>query len=213
MRGLVRISAALVLGGAFSAAAADSAATDGKTLYKWTDGNGRAHYSDRVPPEAASQERDQIVRGKLRQVLPRQQTPEELAEQEHQLKQAQQQAAYDRSLLQSYQSVSEIQATRNERLHALDERLQLLQKAVDDAGARLAELRAQDTAVTAAEDAAGLHRQIESYQLAYHQSLDVATRLRTERDAVAMQFERDIRRYQQLRAGSMASDRGRPRAV
>lgn len=213
MRRLVRISAALVLGGVLSAAAADNALTDGKTLYKWTDQKGLVHYSDRIPPEASSQERDRIVRGSVRGVLPRQQTAEEISEQQRLVKEQQQQSAYDRSLLQSYQSVNEIQNTRDERLRALDERLQLAQKSVDDAGSALAELRAREAAGVPSEDAAGLHKQIESFQLAYHEALDSATRLQAEREAVSLQFERDIQRYQQLRSGSMASGNGRPRAV
>ena len=194
--------AGLVLGGASVAATADNARSDGKTLYKWTDDKGVVHYSDRVPPEAAPREHDQLdPRGSVRRVIPREKTAEETAEEERKVKQRQQQAALDRSLLQSYQGLTDLQNARDERLRLLDERLQQSQKVCDDSAATLADLRAREEAMQDEDPDArsNLGKQIQTYETSHRQAIEATAKLKAERESIASQYAHDIARYQELR--------------
>jgi len=190
------------------AMAAGSAHADGKALYRWVDDKGQVHYGDKVPPKDSKQGRESINKqGTVTKVIPRELSGAELdqalarraaekaAEEAHQ-----QRIVYDRYLLQSFASVADLQAAREERLTALDGRLQLAQNAVAETEKVLADLRAR-TAGKAAD--AALKTQIESYEGSLIDNLQAVRKLRDERTATAAKFAADIERFKGLRAGTI----------
>lgn len=193
---------------ALAMAAGSVHAADGKALYRWVDDKGQVHYGDKVPPKDSKQGRESINKqGTVTKVIPRELTGAELdqalarrAAEKAAAEAHQQRIVYDRYLLQSFASVADLQAAREERLTALDGRLQLAQNAVVETEKVLADLRARTTGKPA--DAA-LKTQIESYEGSLIDNLQAVRKLRDERTATAAKFAADIERFKGLRAGTI----------
>lgn len=194
------IALLLALGGAHAA--------DGKTLYRWVDESGQVHYGDKVPPKDSKQGRESINKlGTVTKVVPRELSGAELeaalakrAAEKTAEEARQQRIVYDRYLVQSFASVADLQAAREERITALDARLQLAQNAVVETEKVLADLRAR----TAGKEApAALKTQIESYEGSLIDNLQAVRKLREERTATTAKFAADIERFKGLRAGTI----------
>lgn len=174
----------------------------------WTDENGRRACGDRVPPEYSRQERkvyDQS--GRLVETLERQKTPAEIAEaerraaeQEAERKRVEEQAAYDRFLLSAFSSVRDLEKTRDERLLTLDGRLRLAEKSLADNENGIAQLQSQiaDTGKEGNKPPARLLRQLHEFEKTLADNRRAVDKLRIERDALVLQFARDIARYRDL---------------
>lgn len=177
----------------------------GRTIVCWSDDRGVRVCGDHVPPEYARKTR-QIYdqNGVLIQTLPGELTAEERAAEERKAREAklqQEQAAHDSFLLQSYRSVADLEAERDNRLASLETRLQLAEKAVADGAAVLNELNARADAERddGNDPEPALLRQIRSYEASQADNLNVVADLRGKRDALSAQYERDIQRYLVLR--------------
>lgn len=194
---------------AFALAALDTAyAADGKALYRWVDANGQVHYGDKVPASDAKQGRESMKNGVVTKVVPRELRGAELEQAQARIaadkaaeEARQQRITYDRYLLQSFGSVADLQATREERLAALDARATLAQAAVIENEKTLADLRARSG--TKAPDAA-LKKQIESFENSLIENLQAVRKLRDERSATELKYKNDIERFKGLRAGTIS---------
>lgn len=99
-------------------------AADAKKLYKWTDKDGKVHYSDQLPPEAVEQARQEFNKdGQQVKAVERALTPEEKAaadaakaEAEAARKAAEEAEKFDRMLLMSYPTEADIERSYTERL-------------------------------------------------------------------------------------------------
>jgi hypothetical protein len=115
-----------------------STAWAAKRVQCWTDNDGRRMCGDSVPPEYLNRERNVInERGQVIEVKPRPPTQAEIdaaekakVEETKRAKEAERQHNYDRYLLESYENVHELEATRDQRLQALEVRMELVQKAI-----------------------------------------------------------------------------------
>lgn len=183
-------------------------AADGKTLYRWVDESGQVHYGDKVPPKDSKQGRESINKlGTVTKVVPRELTGAELeaalakrAAEKAAVEAREQRIVYDRYLLQSFTSVADLQAAREERLAALEGRLLIAQNAVVETEKVLADLRAR----TAGKEAPpALKAQIESYEGSLIDNLQAVRKLRDERTATTAKFAADIERFKGLRAGTI----------
>ncbi|HZP11966.1 MAG TPA: hypothetical protein VFB36_06060 [Nevskiaceae bacterium] len=199
----------------FALVAASSAAWAEKTRIQcWTDERGQRACGDAPAPKDAIKERNVFNRqGQVVETWPRAPTPAELEEQEKakvaeaaRAKQAERQHAYDRYLLESYQSVHDLEATRDQRLQALEVRMELVQKAIksgqeqlDGLVARKQELQRQGKPIDK-----GLEAQLRDYRRALIENPKALAALQSEHDKVTAQFESDIARYQQLKQASAA---------
>src|SRR5581483_8440140 len=124
----------------FALVAASSVAWAGKAgrIQCWTDERGQRACGDAPSPKDAIKERNVFnEQGQVVETWPRAPTPAEIEEaekakaaEEARAKQAERQHAYDRYLLESYQSVQDLEATRDQRLQALEVRMELVQKAI-----------------------------------------------------------------------------------
>jgi hypothetical protein len=204
---LAALVVALVAGGA----AAQSQSDKQKKLYRWVDKNGQVHYGDSVPAEYAEQDRDVLNKQGVK--VGREEgtiTPEEAAvkaAEDKAAREEQKRKLRDRVLLQTYQSVKELEVLRDTRLELVDAQLTIQEQSlanlraqhakIERAAARYAPLNTEPGAPPLPDEtAADLARSAN----------DIATqegnlqRRREERENIRLTFEADIRRYQELRA-------------
>ena len=204
---LSALAVALVAGGA----AAQSQSDKQKKLYRWVDKNGQVHYGDSVPAEYAEQDRDVLNKQGVK--VGREEgtiTPEEaaaMAAEEKAAREEQKRKLRDRVLLQTYQSVKELEVLRDTRLELVDAQLTIQEQS-------LANLRAQHAKI---ERSAARYAPVNSEPGAEplpgetaadlaRSASDIATqesnllRRREERETIRLTFEADIKRYQELRA-------------
>lgn len=192
---------ALLLG---MALAAQAVAADDKKLYRWVDDKGQVHFGDKVPPQDAKQGRETLNRqGMVTGAVPREPTAEELAQQRAQAlarEEAARRAVLDRTLLQSYTSVAELQAAREDRVATIDGRTVLARKAVADNEKVLEDLRARAGDKPPPPE---LAKQIETFEASLVDNLQLVQRLGEERSQIEAQFSADIERFKLLRAGKI----------
>ena len=120
------------------------------TLYKWVDSNGITHYGETIPPEYA--DRDHEVLNKAGRVIQTEEvmTPERrrAKEQEDTKKREQAEAVlkqqrYDRTLLNTYSNVDEIDQARIRTLQQIDARINAINAFIKAANDNLASLQAE----------------------------------------------------------------------
>jgi Domain of unknown function (DUF4124) len=196
-----------LLAGAAGAAGAQS--DKQKKLYRWVDRNGQVHYGDSIPAEYAEQDRDVLNKQGVK--VGREEgtiTPEEAAAkaaEEKAAREEQKRKLRDRVLLQTYQSVQELEILRDNRLDLVDAQLTIQEQSLSNLRAQRAQIERMAARYAPAnpgaqplpdEVAADLERS----------ASDIATqetnlqRRRQERENIRQTFEADIKRYQELRA-------------
>lgn len=182
-----------------------------KKVYRWVDKNGQVHYGDSVPAEYADQDRDVINRqgvtvGREEGVI----TPEEAAAKAAADKAArdeQKRRLRDRVLLQTYQSVEELEVLRDNRLEVADSQLTIQEQSLANLRAQLAQIKKQAARyapVNTKPDAAPLPPELANDLK--RAANDIATqednlqKRRDERENIRLTFEADIKRFGELRA-------------
>ncbi len=192
-------------------AAGTAAGEEKQKLYRWVDKQGQVHYGDSVPAEYAEQDRDVLNKQGVK--VGREEgtiTPEEAAAKAAEDKAArdeQKRKLRDRVLLQTYQSVQELEILRDNRLDLVDAQLTIQEQSLSNLRAQRAKF--QRTAAHYApvntepgapelpdELAADLARSASDIQTQEANLL----RRREERENIRQTFEADIKRYQELRA-------------
>ena len=182
-----------------------------KKLYRWVDKNGQVHYGDSVPAEYAEQDREVLNRqgvpvGREEGTV----TPEEAAAKAVSDKAArdeQKRKLRDRVLLQTYQSVQELEILRDNRLDLVDAQLTIQEQSLSNLRAQRAQIErmaaryapantAADAQPLPDELAADLDRSASDIQT---QESNLVRR-REERENIRKTFEADIERYKELRA-------------
>ena len=180
-------------------------------MYKWVDDNGEVHYSDRVPPQAAKQERKAIdEQGRTLKIYERAKTEEErkaakrqreieLAEKEK----AEEQALKDRVLMASYSSEEDMIETRDGKMASIDGLIQLTERRIISMQKRLGEL----TEDAASYERSGkpvpdvLTRQIANISKQTSENKTFILVKQEERKAIQKKFAADIARFRQLKHG------------
>jgi len=192
---------------AFAVVSVAQAAGESKALYRWVDENGQVHYGDKVQPSEAKRGREAIKNGVVTKVIPRELSGAELEQAQARIaaekaaeEARQQRIARDRYLVQSFSSVADLQAAREERLAALDARAVLAQTAVTENEKTLADLRART--VSKAGEAA-LKKQIQSFESSLIENIQSVRKLREERALTENRYTADIERFKALRAGTI----------
>jgi len=192
---------------AFAVVSVAQAAGESKALYRWVDENGQVHYGDKVQPSEAKRGREAIKNGVVTKVIPRELAGAELEQAQARIaaekaaeEARQQRIARDRYLVQSFSSVADLQAAREERLAALDARAVLAQTAVTENEKTLADLRART--VSKAGEAA-LKKQIQSFESSLIENIQSVRKLREERALTETRYTADIERFKALRAGTI----------
>jgi chromosome segregation ATPase len=170
----MRVLTTAILIALLGASTLADAQSSGKKLYRWTDKDGKVHYSDHVPPEAIENARTEISEksGMAVKEVDRALTPEELAaakakaaEEEAARKAKEEQDKADAVLLGSYGSVQELERSYQERYDLLDQSIASAEAGVKSQEKSLAELLAH---------AASLERQGKPVPPNIASSIDVA---------------------------------------
>ena len=136
-----RLLATLLVGTTFSLAAEAK-------LYKWVDNEGITHYGEVIPPEYADKDRVELNQDgrvvKEQEIL----TPQKrlAKEQADTKKRAEEQLAIDRqrrdkTLINTYSNVNEIELARSRSLQQIDARIFVIQSSIKSASADLAGLQ------------------------------------------------------------------------
>jgi hypothetical protein len=103
-------------------------------LYRWVDEEGRVHFTDKLPAESARHKQERIdERGfTVETVQERELTEEEraaaerkLQEEEEQQRLKDEQLAYDRRLLRTYETLDDLMMARDGKLAAVDSQVRL----------------------------------------------------------------------------------------
>lgn len=178
----------------------------------WTDDRGQKVCGDVVPPSEARRQRELIdKRGVVTKVVPAQKTAEQVEAEGKIRREMEQRVAYDRYLLQAYNAVPDIERARDDRLAALDARLRLAEKSMNDTRASLSELRGripQPAPVADGETPAALkvdarlQAKIDEFTIAEADHLKALARLRQERAQIVVEFARDIVRFRELKGAA-----------
>lgn len=184
-------------------------AAPAKKIQCWNDKNGNRMCGDRIPPEYAGEEREVIQDGRVVETKRGAKTPEEIAEEERlkmEAEEAQRRAQYDRSLLESFRNVKDIENMRDERLVMLDTRIRSAEKSAIENQKTLQDLRSRqkppkpDEAGGEAKPAdAKLAKQIRQYERALEANEKSLARLTAEREQTEKKFDSDAKRYLELR--------------
>ena len=196
---------ALVAGGA------EAQSDKQKKLYRWVDKNGQVHYGDSVPAEYAEQDRD--VLNKQGVAVSREEgtiTPEEAAAKAAADKAArdeQKRKLRDRVLLQTYQSVKELETLRDNRLDLVDAQLTIQEQSLSNLRAQRKQIERQASRFAPMNQEAGAPPMPDDVVADLERSAnDIQTqeanleRRRQERENIRLTFEADIKRYQELRS-------------
>jgi hypothetical protein len=196
---------------ALLAGAADSQqSSKEKKLYRWVDKNGQVHYGDSVPAEYAEQDREVLNRqgvsvGREEGTI----TPEEAAAKAAADKAArdeQKRKLRDRVLLQTYQSVQELEILRDNRLELVDAQLTIQEQSLTNLRAQRAQIQRVAARYAPVNTGANAEPLPEDLASDLEQSAsDIQTqetnleRRREERENIRKTFEADIARYKELR--------------
>ena len=182
-----------------------------KKTYRWVDKNGQVHYGDSVPAEYAEQDRDVLNKqgvkvGREEGLI----TPEEaavMAAEEKAAREEQKRKLRDRVLLQTYQSVMELEVLRDNRLELVDAQLTIQEQSLANLRAQHAKIERVAARYSPANPDPGAPPLPEETSADLARSAnDIATqesnlvRRREERENIRLTFEADIKRYQELRA-------------
>ena len=177
-------------------------------LFKWVDAEGQVHYSNRVPPEAAKQKREEInEQGRTVKVYRAPLTPEEKAEEarlealeKKKRELAEKRAIHDRSLLATYSNTDDMQVAKQGKLEAVESLIKLTNSRINSLQKRLLEL----TEEAASFERSGkqlpdkLQRQISHLrdQIAHNKAFVEDKKL--EMEDIRLQSDADIRRFMEL---------------
>lgn len=210
--------AAAMLAAVVTQAPADDAVKNKARIQCWTDKSGVRMCGDNIPPEYAGQKREVIKDGRVVDTVKASRTPEEAAEEkraQQAAEEASRRADYDRALVETYRSGKDIEAMRDERLALIDTRILAMEKNAADTDKSLEGLRARVAALTKDNKPVDekLAKQVKRYERAQIENQDALKRYRAERDDVKTKFDRDLARFNELKAASDASKAsGKPAA-
>lgn len=180
------------------------AAADGRKLMRWVDEKGQVHYGDKIPPQYAKQGREELnQRGLVTKTVPRELDEagrERLRLQAEETERVARRRDHDRYLLQAFGSVADLQASREDRLSALDGRVALARKAAEEIEKTLDELRSRAGKQPPTGD---LAQQIDSFEASLVDNLQLVQRLQDERVTTEQRYAEDIERFKLLRSGKI----------
>lgn len=206
------LSLACLLASLASAAAAAPAAS--KKYQCWTDKDGQRMCGDRVPQEYVGGPREVIKDGRVVDTVEGRKTAEQLAEDERKKKEVEEQrrqAEYDKALIQTYRSSTDIVAMRDERIALIDSRIASGEKNQADTDKGLTDLRARAEGLKHQGKPVPekLAKQIRQFEKASRQNLLALERARAERQSVQQRFDGDLARYNAMRG--LPPDTGLPK--
>ena len=178
-------------------------------LYKWTDENGKVHYSDKVPPQHSKHKRDELnEQGITVKKIAAPKTAEQLKKEEQQAKiraeqerKEQKQARYDQMLLNSYLSEDGLINARDANITAVENVIQASNDTLKNQEQRLMDLRksAANYERSGKPVPEGILKQIKNTQEQIQRTHDYIATKQGEQETTRKKYEKDIQRYQKLK--------------
>lgn len=178
-------------------------------LYKWVDENGEIHYTDKVPPQAASRGHTELnQRGLTVEQVEAAKTAEELAREEElkRLRSEQEsllreQKAKDATLLRTYRTEDEISMTRNGKLASIDAKVNVMLNETKSLKEKLSKLQTEAAAMelSGKKPDESLTEQIDKTRRRIEAAYTEMVRREQEKEVVNADFDRDLARYRVLR--------------
>jgi len=171
-------------------------------MYRWKDSQGKVHYGDKIPPEYADQEKEQIDKqGQTIKKIEGAMTPEQIAAVERKKQEAaaaEAQRENDRILLSTYGSVEAIERARDQRLKSIKGEVSMASTTVTTLERDLGRLEKQRKGLTDPKAIERTDAQIvvQRRELTTNQR-HVVTRQEDLR-SVQAQFDSDIARFKLL---------------
>lgn len=187
--------------------AAQPLQVQGGKLYRWVDEQGQVHYSDKVPPEHAGHKRDVLTRQGIRtETVEAAKTPEQLAEEERlarleeeERRLAEERAAQDRILLESYTSEDDIIMIRDGKIAAIEAYIGAANSRIEKLQGQLA--KQQKLATEQKPDspnAAKLQKEISQTEQQIRENQDFVATKRAEQEELRVRYNREIQRFREL---------------
>lgn len=186
-----------------------------KRVQCWTDNQGHRACGDAVPSQYVQKER-QIFddQGRIRAVKPREKTAAEVAAEEQAARdaadaaqKAQKQRDYDHFLLGTYNSDTDIEHARDERVAMLDGRQKLAEKSVADNQKAIEQQQARIDTVTRNGKTPGkaLTDKLDELNKSLTDNRQALASFTSEKQQVSDKYNADLARYRQLRSAPPAS--------
>lgn len=193
---------------ALSFAAPHSVLADGK-MYKWTDEDGVVHYGDHVPAKHVKARAEVLnAQGVTVSVIEAEKTAQDLAEEirlrgleEERLAAEAARRAYDRALLDSYESVDDIFATRKRRLDAVDGQIVFTTHHISQTKNRIASIEAEISRVTKAKRKVSqqLANELAGARKALEELMENLEAHYLDQARIRIKYAEDIERFKVLR--------------
>ena len=188
-------------------------------LYKWTDDQGKVHYSDQVPPETVRKQHEVLNNeGQTVEKVERAKTKAELkAEEEAKAKADAQrkkeeearkkQEEYDRTLLLTFTSLNDMKRARDERIATIESNIGVIGSRIDTQenkidGLQKRAARAERSGHGAPDD---LYNQIDTLKKQIADNQSRIKELKAQEDDIKDKFAKDMERFKELKAKQQAA--------
>jgi hypothetical protein len=207
-----RITTALAFALVASAAVAQKGTATREAFYRCKDTKGQTHYGDSVPPPCIGVDTEVLNdRGTVMRVIEGEQTKatrlKREAEEENVRKERDQRRLRDRTLVESYLSVQDIERLRDQRVDMLEGQYKLTEQNIASLLDRQTRLRTQIARFKPYNDAPNapplpdhLAEEMVNTVNGLRVYEETLTKTRKEQAEVKAMFEADIRRFKELKS-------------
>ena len=208
MRTTIRQLATLLLPLALTALATTASAA----IYKWVDEDGNTHFGSAIPPEYAKQDtqKERVnERGQTIEIVQeKEKTPEQLAEEkrlaeeeEARRKELDRRRTHDRLLVTTYESVDQLEMTRDGKIRALEGQITVAEGQIRDREALLERQRARAAQIERGGGKVNekLLNDIATTEGQIARNEKRIAALRADQERIRAQFDADIDRYRELK--------------
>ncbi len=203
----LRIIAAAVGAAILFQGIADAANTSGSTkTYRWVDDKGVTHIGDSIPPEYASQGRQELnQQGVALRETPRQPSPAEAIQAQQAAAEVAKRRQHDSFLLTTYTQVRDIEQLRDERVGLIDGQMEIARLSLNSTDQRIVSIEGRMRnfqPYSASPNARRMPDQLAEEvvrTLKERRSLTESLAAReSEKNELRAQFDADIARYREL---------------
>lgn len=184
--------------------AASASGNSGRKFYRWTDSQGKTHFSDQLPLEAIRKGHRVVdERGMTVEVREPPKTAEERARDKAEAAARERQARKDRELLMTYSSERQLLEVRDKRLESADLIISINAKQLAELEDQLAEVEQQIAKLNKAgrKPSQRLLEQQEALAERVKNKRDYLEQRRRERQEIVEQFKADLKRFRELQGG------------
>lgn len=182
-------------------------------MYKWTDDQGKVHYSDQVPPEAVRNEHEvlnsegqtvqKIQRAKTKAEIRAEEAAKAKAEAERKREEAarKKQEDYDRTLLLTFTSLDDMKRARDQRIGTIESNVKIIESRIDSQQAKVDRLQEQAARVERSGhgSAKDIYSQIDGLRKQINAGKSRIRTLKAQERDIREKFAKDMARFKALK--------------